>query len=82
MLASSATKPHHLSKKKMYVIKLHKRSPTSMDFLVHLPFCSNVKTGILPLGNNREGVKFFMARVLKKVLETKGGGRKEATAEN
>jgi hypothetical protein len=45
-------------------------------FGTHLPFCSNVKTGILPFGNNTVGVRFFTARVLIKILETKGGGRK------
>jgi hypothetical protein len=80
MLASSATKPH-LSKKKK-ITKRQKRSPTSMDILVHLPFCSNVKTGILPLGNNRVGVRVFMARVLMKILETKGGRMKEASTGN
>jgi len=30
-----------------------------------------VKLGILPLGNNRVGVRFFMASVLMKILETK-----------
>jgi len=51
-----------------------------MDFLVHLPFRSNAKLRILPLGNNRVGVRFIMARVLMKILETKEvEGRKEAS---
>jgi hypothetical protein len=49
-----------------------------MDFLVQLPFRSNAKLGILRLGNKRVGVRFFMARVLMKILETKEmEGRKE-----
>jgi hypothetical protein len=53
-----------------------------MDYFVHLPFCSNAELGILPLGNNRVGVRFFMARVLMKILETKEvEGRKEGRKE-
>lgn len=46
--------------------------------MVHPPFRSNAKLGILSLGNNRVGVRFFMARALMKILETKEvDGRKE-----